>query len=150
MSMALSIQQCGGDAPMSNAAVNWAYQQKLPHKHKALLVNYADRADGAGECFGGYRDTASRTGLNPRDIARLNDELEAAGAFKIRRGDARHSNYYMLDLTATVTIAKRTRQPRKPSASGAAPEAGAIDTRRSPRRPYLAVDNGDVNLAMAA
>ena len=92
---------------MSISALNWAFEQDLPHAEKSVLVALAHRADKDGYCYPGIELISSMTGASRRTVIRSLNALDEKNLIeRLRRhrsNGSRTSTSYTLNLSATVT-----------------------------------------------
>src|SRR5699024_12525753 len=86
----LRISRKEGEPAMSISALNWAFEQDLPHAEKSVLVALAHRADKDGYCYPGKKALASMTGASESTVRRTIKSLEAKG--RISREDRGRKN----------------------------------------------------------
>lgn len=95
---------------MSISALNWAFEQDLPHAEKSVLVALAHRADKDGYCYPGVELIADMTGASRRTVIRalsaLDDKKLITRSRRHRANGSRTSTAYTLSLSATVTLSQ--------------------------------------------
>src|SRR5699024_1672121 len=103
----LRISRKEGEPAMSISALNWAFEQDLPHAEKSVLVALAHRADKDGYCYPGVELIADMTGASRRTVIRalsaLDDKKLITRSRRHRANGSRTSTAYTLSLSATVT-----------------------------------------------
>lgn len=92
---------------MSVQAISWALEQKVDSSRKIVLIVLANRASFENTCFPSVALMAKETGLSPRSIARILNELEELKLISRKRrwrpeGKGQTSCLYSLSMTATV------------------------------------------------
>lgn len=91
---------------MSISALNWAFEQDLPHAEKSVLVALAHRADKDGYCYPGQKALASMTGASESTVRRAIKSLEGKGLIsredRRRKNGSRTSTGYNLPVTMTA------------------------------------------------
>ena len=92
---------------MSISALNWAFEQDLPHAEKSVLVALAHRADKDGYCYPGIEMIATMTGASRRTVIRAIQGLDEKNLItrerRHRSNGSRTSTSYTLNLSATMT-----------------------------------------------
>lgn len=92
---------------MSISALNWAFEQDLPHAEKSVLVALAHRADKNGYCYPGIEMIATMTGASRRTVIRAIQGLDEKNLItrerRHRSNGSRTSTSYTLNLSATMT-----------------------------------------------
>ena len=104
---------------MSISALNWAFEQDLPHAEKSVLVALAHRADKDGYCYPGQKAIAAMTGASESTVRRAIKSLDEAGYLsredRRRKNGSRTSTRYHLPVTMTanqpVTMTGREKEP---------------------------------------
>ena len=104
---------------MSINALNWAFQQQLPHAEKSVLVALAHRADKEGYCYPGQKAIAEMTGASESTVRRAIKSLDEKGYLsredRRRKNGSRTSTGYYLPVTMTanqpVTVNARKEEP---------------------------------------
>lgn len=85
---------------MSNAAINWAYEQDTAPGPKFVLVTLADVCDDSGVTFRGQHFLRERTGFSKRTIVAHMNALEEAGLIarlsRRRANGSKTSDYTLL------------------------------------------------------
>lgn len=91
---------------MSISALNWAFEQDLPHAEKSVLVALAHRADKNGYCYPGIEMIATMTGASRRTVIRAIQGLDEKNLItrerRHRSNGSRTSTSYTLNLSATM------------------------------------------------
>lgn len=92
---------------MSISALNWSFEQDLPHAEKSVLVALAHRADKDGYCYPGIEMIATMTGASRRTVMRaiqgLDEKKLITRERRHRSNGSRTSTSYTLNLSATLT-----------------------------------------------
>lgn len=92
---------------MSISALNWAFEQDLPHAEKSVLVALAHRADKNGYCYPGIEMIATMTGASRRTVIRAIQGLDEKNLItrerRHRSNGSRTSTSYTLNLSATMS-----------------------------------------------
>lgn len=104
---------------MSISALNWAFDQDLPHAEKSVLVALAHRADKNGYCYPGQKTLATMTGASESTVRRAIKSLDQKGYLsreeRRRKNGSRTSTGYHLPVTMTadlpVTVTPRDIEP---------------------------------------
>src|SRR5690625_3421159 len=103
----LRISRKEGEPAMSISALNWAFEQDLPHSEKSVLVALAHRADKNGYCYPGIEMIATMTGASRRTVIRaiqgLDEKKLITRERRHRSNGSRTSTSYTLNLSATMT-----------------------------------------------
>lgn len=114
--------------PLSNLAITWAYEQKVPSGAKFVLLALADMADEGHSCYPGQDKLAKMTGQGVRTVRRQLLELELAGFIvRKRRFDAaghRSSDRYVLPVGQEIPTGQFDRRPKRPQAKLASGQNG--------------------------
>jgi hypothetical protein len=109
---------------MSNAALNWAFDQPLPMAQKFVLVVLADYADEEHSSFPAQSKIAERIGATDRTVRSALKELEAKGfvsrEHRQRNNGSRTSDRYFLPVNGSARMPGPTGstfrgQPETPS-----------------------------------
>ena len=69
---------------MSISALNWAFEQDLPHAEKSVLVALAHRADKDGYCYPGQKAIAAMTGASESTVRRAINHSMRQGTYRVR------------------------------------------------------------------
>lgn len=104
---------------MSISALNWAFEQDLPHAEKSVLVALAHRADKNGYCYPGQKALSEMTGASESTVRRAIKSLDETGYLsredRRRKNGSRTSTGYHLPVTMTadlpVTVTPRKNEP---------------------------------------
>lgn len=84
---------------MSNAAIDWAIDQRLPSSQKLVLIILANRANPANECFPSVASLSHDTGLDRKIVIKSLDHLLERGLIEdsgVRRGTTKQIKVYRL------------------------------------------------------
>lgn len=97
---------------MSNAALNWAFEQDLPMAQKFVLVVLADYADEAHSSFPAQSKIAERIGATDRTVRNALKELESKGfvsrEHRQRSNGSRTSDRYFLPVNGSAGLPEPT------------------------------------------